>query len=82
MRFFLSVKKFQSSCVPIGLLTTKISFSHILDTITESLQTTFEGFLMTTSNVRSVLVTFLLKKNLGSNCFKPIRVFSRILIFV
>ena len=46
--FFLSVKKFQSSGVPIGLLTTKKSFSHIPENITESAHTSFEGFLMTT----------------------------------
>ena len=80
--FFLSVKKFQSSGVPIGHLTTKKSFSHILENIKESAQTSFERFLMNTYNARSVLVIFQLKKNLSSNCCKPIRVFSRILIFV
>ena len=75
--FFLSVKKFQSSGVPIGLLTTKKSFSHILENIKESAQTSFERFLMNTYNARSVLVIFQLKKNLSSNCCKPIRVLTR-----
>ena len=72
MRFFLSVQNFQSSGVPIGLLTTKKFFGHILENITESPQITFERFLMTTSSARSVLVIFLLKKNLTSNRSKPI----------
>ena len=73
----MSVKKFQSSGVPIGHLTTKKSFSHILENIKESAQTSFERFLMNTYNARSVLVIFQLKKNLSSNCCKPIRVLTR-----
>ena len=74
--FFLSVKKFQSSGVPIGLLTKKKFFSHILENIKKNPQTSFERFLMTTSSARSVLVIFLLKKNLTLNGCKPIRVLT------
>ena len=43
----------------------------------ESTQTTFERFLMTTSNARWILVNFSPKKNLTSNRSKPIRVLTR-----
>ena len=77
-KFFDRRRIFHSSDVPIRLLTTKKSFSHILENITESPQITFERFLMTTSSARSVLVIFLLKKNLTSNRSKPIWVLTLI----
>ena len=43
----------------------------------ESLQTTFERFLMSCWSARSNLVFFFLKKNLTSNGPKPIRVLTR-----
>ena len=75
--FFLSVKKTQSSGVPIWLLTKKKFFSHIFKHIMESPQTTFERFLMTTSSARSILVNCSPKKNLTSNGSKPIGVLTR-----
>ena len=76
--FFDHSRIFHSSGVPIWLLTTKKFFSHILENITKSPQTTFERFLMTTSSARSILVNFSPKKNLTSNRSKPIRVLTRI----
>ena len=77
-KFFDRSRIFHSSGVPIWILTTKKFFSHILENFTESPQTTFERFLMTTSSARSILVNFSPKKNLTSNRSKPIWVLTRI----
>ena len=75
--FFLSVKKFQSSGVPIGLLAKKKFFGHFLENIMHRVELTFEWFLMTTLGARSTLVNLSLEKNLTSNRPKPIGVLTR-----
>ena len=75
--FFLSVKNFQSSGVPIRLLTKKKFCSHIFENIMDRVLPTFECFLMTNVSARSNLVNFCPEKNLSQNRPKPIGVLTR-----
>ena len=71
------VKIFQSTGVPIRLLTTKKFSCQSVKNIMNKLWTSFKKFLMSHLSARSNLVNFCSTKNLTSNGSKPIRVLTR-----
>ena len=74
--FFNRAQIFQSSGVPIWLLSEIKWFFTIIRNITDILSTTFGRFVMTCYYARSNVITFFQNKILTSNGCKPIRVLT------
>ena len=61
--FCVCLKKIESSGDPIGLLTRKKFFYHIVNITTDRPLTSLQQFLMTSLSARSNLLNFSPKKN-------------------